>query len=229
VPSVLFESGGMSDSSVWRAIESAIALHATTVVYDRRGTGKSGAVVNPRSLADLTDDLEALIDALRPPAPWVLVGHSLGGLLVRLFAARRPEDVRGLVLLDPTHELMLERFEAALSPAAYAMLIDGNRLDGEGLALVDALRTVTPIPALSHTRLIVLGGRARIADLPADMPREIARELTAAIDQIGSALHRRLAEESSRGSYRRIEGAGHDIHRDRPEVVVDAILSLLPA
>jgi pimeloyl-ACP methyl ester carboxylesterase len=226
-PSVLFESGGMSDSSVWREIEPAIAPYATTLVYDRRGTGNSAAVDGPRRLADLTDDLEALVDALRPPTPLILVGASLGGLLVRLFAARRLADVRGLVLVDPTHELMPERFAATLSPDAYAALIGGSSIAGEGLDLVDALRSMPPIAKMPHTPLIVLSGKARIDDLPRSLPPNIAREIAAALDTVAPALHRRLASDSAHGTHHWIEGAGHNIHRDRPQLVIDAIRSLL--
>ena len=136
----------MDDSSAWSEIEPVIARDATTLVYDRRGTGKSGHVEGPRSLADLADDLDVLVDALHLPSRLVLVGASLGGLLVRLFAARRLARVCGMVLVDPTHELMPERFEAVLSAAAYAALIEGNRVAGEGLDLLEAIRTM-PAPA----------------------------------------------------------------------------------
>jgi pimeloyl-ACP methyl ester carboxylesterase len=71
-PTVVFEAGGGEDSSSWRAVEPATSAYAATIVYDRRGTGRSGAADAPRSFADLVDDLEALIDSCAHSHPCCL-------------------------------------------------------------------------------------------------------------------------------------------------------------
>jgi pimeloyl-ACP methyl ester carboxylesterase len=74
------------------------------VIYDRAGTGWSQHVDLPRKSAEVIDELRALLTAADVPAPYLLVGHSLGGLYARHYAQRYPGEVSGLVLLDPAHE-----------------------------------------------------------------------------------------------------------------------------
>lgn len=103
-PSVVFlAGGGMSGLYYWR-IHDLVSTFATSVVYDRLGLGWSDVVDLPRSGTQVTDDLRELLRVTGLPAPYVLVGHSLGGLYARLYAKRFGSETAGLVLLDPTHE-----------------------------------------------------------------------------------------------------------------------------
>ena len=110
---VVFESGmGMSRSS-WGLVVPAIAARARTVVYDRANTGRSDPDPQPRTLARLTDDLLTLLAALGG-GPFVLVGHSWGGAVVRSAAATLgPDAVRGVVLVDQVDERCDLYFEPA--------------------------------------------------------------------------------------------------------------------
>ncbi|MEY9926603.1 pimeloyl-ACP methyl ester carboxylesterase [Catenulispora sp. GP43] len=101
---VLLPGGGSVGLDMWR-VQEGIAQFATVVGYDRGGTGwSSRAVKLPRSLREVADELEELLRAADIAGPRILVGHSLGGLYARYFAARHPEQVAGLVLVEPGHE-----------------------------------------------------------------------------------------------------------------------------
>jgi pimeloyl-ACP methyl ester carboxylesterase len=76
----------------------------TSVVYDQAGTGWSDRVNRPRTGVEVTDELRELLRIAGVPAPYVLVGHSLGGLFARLFAIRFPDETAGLLLMEPDHE-----------------------------------------------------------------------------------------------------------------------------
>jgi pimeloyl-ACP methyl ester carboxylesterase len=102
-PIVLFESGMGVSRCMWGAVVPAIAERTTAVVYDRAGLGRSPATTGPRDLDHLVADLEDVLDHLGG-GPFVLVGHSWGGPIVRAAAARRPGQVAGLVLVDQTDE-----------------------------------------------------------------------------------------------------------------------------
>jgi pimeloyl-ACP methyl ester carboxylesterase len=102
-------------------LHEAVARHATSVLYDRAGTGWSDAAALPRTAEAVTTELREVLTALGIPAPWVLVGHSLGGAYARHFAQRFPGDVAGLLLLDPLHEESAAHWPEAVRQASEAM------------------------------------------------------------------------------------------------------------
>lgn len=113
-PVVVFESGMGASRSSWGAIAPAIAERTTAVVYDRSGLGRSGpdAYGRRRDLDRLASDLLEVLDHLGP-GPFILVGHSWGGPIIRVAASRRPDAIAGLVLVDVTEERCDLFFSAA--------------------------------------------------------------------------------------------------------------------
>src|SRR5262249_14316459 len=87
-------------------VQKGIARHATGILYDRAGTGFSARVRLPRTAGQVVDELRELMKAVELPGPYILVGHSLGGLYARRYAQLFPGEVTGLVLLDPRHEAL---------------------------------------------------------------------------------------------------------------------------
>jgi pimeloyl-ACP methyl ester carboxylesterase len=85
-------------------IHNLASEFTTSLLYDRAGTGWSDPIELPRTAAEVTDELQRLLRAAGVPAPYLLVGHSLGGFYVRRYAQRFPGEVAGLLLLDPGHE-----------------------------------------------------------------------------------------------------------------------------
>src|SRR6516165_8874055 len=85
-------------------LHEQVSQFATSVLYDRAGTGWSDHVQLPRSATEVADELRLLLRVAGVPAPYVFVGHSLGGIYARRFAQRFPADVAGLLFLDPAHE-----------------------------------------------------------------------------------------------------------------------------
>lgn len=103
-PTVVFLAGGGMVGLGYLNIHVEVALFATSVVYDRAGTGWSDPVALPRSAAEVAEELRDLLLAADLAGPYVLVAHSLGGLYARRFAQLFPLDVAGILLLDPAHE-----------------------------------------------------------------------------------------------------------------------------
>ncbi|GAA4620888.1 alpha/beta hydrolase [Actinoallomurus vinaceus] len=108
-PAVVFLPGAGLVGLDYVNTHDRVAELTTSVLYDRAGTGWSDPVGLPRTAAAVTDELRALLPAAGIPAPYVLVGHSLGGAYARHYAQRFPGEVAGLLLLDPTHEDFLVR------------------------------------------------------------------------------------------------------------------------
>lgn len=85
-------------------IHTKISQHTTSVIYDRAGTGWSDQVRLPRSALEVTDELRSLLQTAGIPAPYLFVGHSLGGIYSQRFAQQFPDEVAGMILLEPPHE-----------------------------------------------------------------------------------------------------------------------------
>ena len=98
---VIFEAGIAASSVSWQLVQPRVAAFARTFSYDRAGLGWSEPVRGPRTLQQSIRELHTLLQVAGAKAPYLLVGHSYGGLLVRAFAAAYPEEIAGLVLVDP--------------------------------------------------------------------------------------------------------------------------------
>lgn len=101
---VLLEAGGNADSSTWYRVLSRLAGLTRACAYDRAGYGFSDEGPLPRDLDTYVADLHALVEAANIPVPVVLVGHSLGSNIVRSYAQRYPQQVAGMVLVDPSEQ-----------------------------------------------------------------------------------------------------------------------------
>lgn len=100
-PTIVLEAGISASSLSWRPVQKELARHRRVLAYDRAGYGWSPRIRSPRTIPRLCEELEALLEASGASGPYVLVGHSFGGLLLRHFSARAPQKVAGLVLVDP--------------------------------------------------------------------------------------------------------------------------------
>jgi len=103
-PAAVFVPGGGSFGLDFLLVHEQVAKLTTSVLYDRAGTGWSDDADLPRSADEVTDELRTLLQVADVPAPYLLIGHSLGGVYVQRFAQRFPGEVAGLLLLDPAHE-----------------------------------------------------------------------------------------------------------------------------
>jgi len=103
-PAVLLEAGVAASSVSWTLVQPAIARFTRVCAYDRAGLGWSDTASSARTFARVCDDLDAVRRHMHPDARVILVGHSFGSLVVRGLAARHPDGIAGLVLIDPPTE-----------------------------------------------------------------------------------------------------------------------------
>jgi pimeloyl-ACP methyl ester carboxylesterase len=101
---VIFESGAGGGANDWAKVRSMLPPDIRTIAYDRAGTGKSGTGPLPRTMAQEVFELHQLLTAVKINGPIILVGQSIGGILVRMYTERYGNNVAGIVLVDPTHE-----------------------------------------------------------------------------------------------------------------------------
>lgn len=113
-PTVVMEGGGFDWSLTWALVQPAVAARTRTCSYDRAGLGFSDPSPRPPTPANVVDDLHGLLENAGIAGPLVLVGHSLGGFNMKLYAATYPDQVAGLVLVDPSEEDASRRIGAQL-------------------------------------------------------------------------------------------------------------------
>ena len=101
---VVFENGLGPPLEMWGKVQPHVSRFARTVSYDRAGVGLSENGPPPRDGQQIAGELRDALRAAGLPPPYVMVGASLGGLYIRVFAGAYPDDVSGMVLVDPTHD-----------------------------------------------------------------------------------------------------------------------------
>lgn len=113
-PTVVFDSGAGGIGLAWELVRPAISKMTRVITYDRAGLGWSDPSPKPRRADVMAEELHALLKNANIEAPFILVGHSLGGVVARQFAAKYPNEVVGLVMVDSAHEQQIKHFPEAL-------------------------------------------------------------------------------------------------------------------
>ena len=111
-PVVVLDSFGEMQLDFWGTVQWRCAKFSRVVAYDHRGTGGSDPGAKPRDASQIARELHAALHAAKLDPPYVLAGYSFGGPYVRVFAGLFPEEVSGLVLIDPSQEEFFEWLKA---------------------------------------------------------------------------------------------------------------------
>ena len=235
-PTILLEAGGGGTSADWNLVREQLGTDVRVCAYDRAGLGRSERGPSPRTMRQEVFELHALLAAAKEPAPYVLVGQSIGGLLARLFAQSYLDEVAGVVLVDPTHESgmlgslryggwvrLREKATGREVPAPRRAMAGGPPGDpaadymAEELQQIFLARQTTPQP-LGQRPLIVLAAGKR----PAPPPGTSMDLWTTMRDERDGQV-KELAGLSSNARFVRDDTSGHGIHRDNPSLVAQAI------
>ncbi|WP_229238271.1 alpha/beta fold hydrolase [Dyella amyloliquefaciens] len=268
---VLLEAGSHADTTTWFKVQPLLASSVKVCSYDRAGFGFSNEGPLPRNLDAEVADLHALIQHASLKTPLVLVGHSRGSNIARLYAQRYPADISGMVLVDPPAqdvasvapkwareedqmneqrfafirecEAGAEKHQLASPPPALARCVAGSnpsasakvnaaivsykyepafwrtlRSELEDNAVVYG-QPVSPEETLGALPVVVL----RASDTDADAPADIRKTLEAARDKTQA----KILSTTTHGQHVMVDHASHDIQLDQPEVVTNAVTSLL--
>jgi pimeloyl-ACP methyl ester carboxylesterase len=233
-PAVVIDVGIAGRTDEWAAIRDRIAQETTVVTYDRAGYGRSEPGPFPRDAGRSAEELHALLDAAAIPGPYLLVGHSLGGLNMQLFADRYPDDVAGMLLLDPP-PLGWIRGEAytELLGMAEGMTAEWQAIAERGDAQADFFRTI----ASEHREMLGKSGELAAAidsfgEIPlhvmaAGIPNPMFGDVAQEYQQYWISESRALAGKSRHGRLIMAWDSTHMLHTDAEELVIESILSML--
>ncbi len=216
-PVVVLEAGGGGTSASWKAVQAALPAGIRACAYDRAGSGKSDAGPEPRTMDAEVADLHKMLAVLRVTEPIVFVGQSLGGILARLYVHKYPEGVAGVLLIDPTDEDSLV-FNTKVNRWIKVRELQDSL--GDGARAVAMVREANPMP-FGTRALIVIGAGKR--EQPPGVSAEQWLEMRSSRDQQVKAL----AKLSSRSKFVLDPGSGHNIERDNPKLVAEAIEELV--
>jgi pimeloyl-ACP methyl ester carboxylesterase len=180
----------------------------------------------PRTAADVVADLHALLAMEAVPGPYVLVGHSVGGLFVRLYASLYPDEVAGLVLIDASHEEQDVRRQDMVAADLFAAEQQAVASNTEGIDLnasFDQVRAARAASPLHSMPLAVLSaGQADPAFFPAGWPME-------AEEMLHDELQADLAGLVPDGLHIVAEQSGHYVQQSQPDLVVAVIRDVVQA
>lgn len=233
-PAVVLETGLGAESREWTAVQRGVEDNTRVCRYDRAGRGSSEPAPGPRTAFDLVADLNRLLRIANVRPPCILVGHSFGGLLMRLYAHRHRTDVAGLVLVDSMHEDQFDVFGPLFPPpraSEPAALRDTRAFWTSGWR--DSQSTVERIDFASSIE------QARSVVSLGDLPLHIITAGTflnqpvlpilqrAALQERWDALQRSFLRLSSCATQSFAPASGHFVQRDEPGIVVNAIRKML--
>lgn len=241
VPTVVLEAGMGCGMGLWDGALEPVARFAKVCAYDRAGLGASDPAPTPRTCADVVEDLDRLLRLAWIPRPYVLVGHSFGGLCVRLYAYRYPGEVVGMVLVDATHEDQWDFGLDLLPPEepGEPEEITGRRrfhteglndpsVNSEGVLNGESADQVRVTRDLGTRPLVVI-----TADRPDAAPYAAMSDPVARHDMLWAdlrrTLHGRLVQLSERSAHVWARRSGHMVPHDEPEVIVEAVRQVVEA
>lgn len=260
---IMLEAGLNDFSLQWSRLQPLLAQETTTCSYDRAGLGWSDPSPHPATIDQQVRDLHAVIGSLNRPAPLILVGHSYGALLVRMYAQRYPQNIAAIVLLDPANEFMagripgysetlesgVDRFRSLAVLTSLGLIalmtqrIPANDLHGEALQqyravvasrsfaraaaaetaeMANNLQAMQAVPQTALARIpVMIISRGQPESIPG-LPDSGAQ----ALEGTWAALQTDLVERLHARQFF-AERSGHSIQLSQPELVYEAINSLI--
>lgn len=248
LPTVIFDSGLGGSSLDWARVQPEVASFTRACSYDRAGYGWSDTGPQPRDSENISRELETLLGNASVPAPYLLVGHSFGGLNIRLYSHKNPQKVAGLVLVDSSHENQFRRFEQAgvksSAPRGNSFFV-GNAFQVSDALPEDILPLARSFAVSRNSMVAFLSELQHLRDSAQQLqnvpllPNVPIVVISHRIDQLGGSDRRatrakiwmdmqsELAGRATQGRHVIAATDDHYIHLRQPQLVVESIRDVI--
>jgi pimeloyl-ACP methyl ester carboxylesterase len=254
-PAVIFDSGLGDTYLSWRKVQPEIAKFTRACTYDRAGLGYSDPSPRPRTSKVIAEELHALLHAAEVPGPYVLVGHSMGGYDVRLFASLYRSEVVGMVLVDASHPDQDNRFPRELKDMEGSWLREAEFLEYTtpfGLPRLFGFCEDNPVQRAAECNFhstredvaelksfpqsaVETAATGALGNMPLavlshdpDKPSaELPADLSKQVNEAWEKMQEELAHLSTRGTQTIAKNSSHYIQVDRPDLVIDSVHSVV--
>jgi thioesterase domain-containing protein len=216
---VVFESGLGDDWRPWQLVAPEVAEQARVFAYSRPGYGQSEPTTEPRDAKHIVEELRALLAARGYAPPYVLVGHSFGGGYMELFAKAHPEEVTGVVLVDPRHRDLTTAcaeagIEGCVPPASIVETLPQVQIDElEGYALTS-----------EEVRV-----HGTFGSYPVRVLTATSHGFSPEAEALWESMLGEMAAEATDGEQTVFAGAGHYLQVERAHEVSQVILNIATA
>lgn len=222
-PTVVLEAGLGQGKRSWGSVFTMVSAVTRCVAYDRAGYGQSEVSSQSRDGLQVVHELRALLQAEGIAPPYVLVGHSLGGTYMKLFAKTYPDEIAGVVLVDARHSEFTQRCRQLGVPR---LLFDPPEVVLRGMSPTARAELKAAPLTLKQTRR---AGAFPAVPLIVLTQRKSVERWPDSIRKVWEASQRDLAKMSRLGKLKVCDDASHNVHMDTPEIVVRAISSVVRA
>ena len=254
-PTVILESGLGDTYVTWRKAQPKIAQFTRVCSYDRAGIGYSDSSSRPRTSKVIAEELHALLRAAGTAPPYVLVGHSMGGYTVRLYASLYRTEVAGMVLVDASHPDQENRFPPELKnmegswrreaeflaytapfgiPRLLGLCEDDPVQRAAECNLHSAREGVAELKAFPESAAET-AATGTLGDLPLavlshdpDKPSaDLPADLAQPTNEAWEKMQQELAHLSTQGTQTIAKNSAHYIQLDRPDVVIEGVRNVV--
>ena len=234
---MVLDAGWGMDWRTWNEVMPKIQSHTRVCAYDRANLGQSDSQPGFSTSQQIAEQLHTLLTNAKAEGPYIVVGHSLGGMNMLVFSNRYPGEVAGVVLVDSGHPDQFVRWLAVLptpSPDDSEALAS-LRKDLAAVGQSGRINSPEPLDwdaTWAQVRAVKSLGNLPLAVLVAVDPErtewgDIPPKVKASLDKVWLDLHKEYADLSTNSTLILANKSGHFIQDDEPQLVIDAILGLV--
>ncbi len=220
---VVFESGLGDNHTIWdeKSVATKISSKSDVLLYDRAGYGKSEKGKEPRNIAKLSEELDSVINKFSNGRKIILVGHSLGGFIIRDYAIKNPTKIAGLLFIDPSHETFNRPSQKQENLITFLVGIASKGAKMEAKQLIEDAQYMATLPNLPNVPVIVLTSMKQDdTNINADQAYNKTRQ-----DWYNS--HELLKNGVTDFTHIQTTNSSHYIMKDEPNLIFESLNLLL--